>query len=77
MPCPLNFLYEPCLYDYEVLFNNFRNFLTNSYCSYHRRYNYRQCHTTSYGQIPFVLGNILAFISIMNLELKNKNESEG
>lgn len=41
--------------------------LTDSDGSNNRRDNHRQRHTSSYHQVPLVLGDVLAFIAIVNL----------
>lgn len=45
-------------------------FLTNSDCCDHGRHNHRQRHPTSYYQVPLVFGDVLAFITIMDLRRK-------
>lgn len=41
--------------------------LTDSDCSHHWRHNDRESHSTSDHQVPLVVGNIFAFIAVMDL----------
>lgn len=44
--------------------------LTDSDCSHHWRHNDRESHSTSDHQVPLVVGNIFAFIAVMDLTEK-------
>lgn len=49
--------------------------LTDSDCSHHWRHNNRECHSTSDHQVPLMVGNIFAFIAVMDLQQKGSNVS--
>lgn len=52
-------------------------FLTDCDCSDNRRHNNRQCHTTSYDQVPLVFGDVFALVAVMDLkERKTVKTSE-
>lgn len=50
--------------------------LTDSDCSHHWRHNDRESHSTSDHQVPLVVGNIFAFVAVMDLREKGSNVSQ-
>lgn len=48
------------------------NRLTDSDCSHHWGHNSRESHSTSNHQVPLVVGNIFAFIAVMDLTGERK-----